>query len=373
MHISILRAGVALVLGCGASVTVQASAPATRPTFGTIVFDRLQVNPDTTINRSGLSLTTPDTGTVKTLAPMIDGVIDDAATWSARGTRIAFEHGSATSNPADRFDIFVIDTRTQQLRQLTSGVGNFVTPAWGPGNRIAFVSRYRHGNCLSISRTNGQHRDLFCAPAPVELMRPMWSKDGGSLYIQAGYYTGSLEPLWRSLAYLVNARTGTALVLHDQVLQESMHMEFAPDGSRGILSNTYPYASEMSMVNFATGVTIPLPSGYAPRWSKDGRRIAFTGEIYEANPPSVVYYEPLFVMRADGSHVRRVTSSRVDNHAYTAADWSRDGVHLLINRRIYLDPSLTVPCFAMRIVNVDTGALKYLPQGYAEAGAWFER
>ena len=78
-------------------------------------------------------------------------------------------------------------------------------------------------------------------------------------------------------------------------------------------------------------------------------------------------------MNADGSNVRRVTRSRVDNHAYIAADWSDDGVHLLVNRRIYLDPSLTIPREALRIINVDTLEVTALPQGSAAAGAWFER
>jgi hypothetical protein len=78
-------------------------------------------------------------------------------------------------------------------------------------------------------------------------------------------------------------------------------------------------------------------------------------------------------MNADGSNIRLVTRSRVDNHAYTAVDWSDDGVHLLVNRQIYLDPSLTIPRVALRIINVDTRSVTSLPGGSAEPGAWFER
>jgi Tol biopolymer transport system component len=102
-----------------------------------------------------------------------------------------------------------------------------------------------------------------------------------------------------------------------------------------------------------------------------GNRIAFTGEIYEVGP-NTRYYEPLYVMNADGTGVRRITDSRVADHAYTAAQWSRDNVHVLVNRRTYTDDSLTQPIFALRMIDTNTRALTSLTSGYVEAGAWYE-
>ncbi len=369
MHVSLFRTLAAALLA-GLASTAAAITPAT---YTSIVFTQPQFDATGMLTRSSLSLATGDGSATSTLTDTAAGVIDNGASWSPDGSRIAFEHAASRSGIPHRFDILSFDTRTRQLRRLTAGAGNFVAATWGPSNRIAFVSRYRRNNCLSIIEADGRQHDLFCPPRPAELRRPMWSRDGNRLFIQAGYYTGGLEPFWRSLAYQVDANTGAALVLDDQVLAEPMPLEFAPDGKRGVYSNQYPYTSEMTLVNFVTGAVRSIGNGYAPRWSKDGRRIAFTSEVYEINPPSVRYYESLFVMRADGSNVSRVTGSRVNNHAYTAVDWSRDGVHLLVNRRIYLDPSLTIPAYTLRMVNVDTGALKVLPDGYAERGALFER
>jgi len=204
-------------------------------------------------------------------------------------------------------------------------------------------------------------------------LRPLWSSDGSRIFVQAGYDTGGLEPTWRSLAYRIDATTGAAFVLDDRVLDESMQLEFSPDGSRGVFSNFYPYTAPMTRIDFASHTLRAIGDGYAPRWSHDGLRIAFTGEVYDMTSTGLRYYEPLYVMNADGSNVRRLTISRTDNHAYTAAQWSRDNVHVLANRRDYLDPSLTVPRFGLRIVNADTRSLRSLPEGYAEPGAWYER
>jgi hypothetical protein len=152
-----------------------------------------------------------------------------------------------------------------------------------------------------------------------------------------------------------------------------LELSFSPDGTRGVYSDIA--ASDMTLVDFRNGSTRVLPRfGRAPLWSPDGERIAITGEVYEVTPGAVRYYEPLYVVNASTLAVRRITDSRVADHAYTAAQWSKDSIHLLVNRRTYAaaDVGLTRPLFALRIINADTRALKQLPSGYAEAGAWFE-
>jgi Tol biopolymer transport system component len=271
------------------------------------------------------------------------------------------------------FDLYALDTRTHRMLRLTYGTANSVTPVWGPRNRVAYVSQYRDKSCLGIIEETGRQHDLFCPPSPAQLMRPVWSADGKYLYLHAGYETGSLEPLWRSLAYRVDSTTGAPFVLDDQVLEESARLAFSPDGRHGVFYNYYPYAAEMTRIDFATGAMSSLGSGYAPLWSPDGRRIAFTGEVYANTSSGLHYFEPLYVMNADGSNLRRLTTSTADNHAYTAAQWSRDNVHVLANRRDFLDPSLTVPSYGLRMVNADTRSLRVLAPGFADTGAWYER
>ena len=133
--------------------------------------------------------------------------------------------------------------------------------------------------------------------------------------------------------------TGSAKLLSDLVMEAPLDLTISPDGNRGIYADIV--ANDMTVVDFRNGAARAMPMrGHAPLFSPDGRRIAFTGEVYEVGPQTR-YYEPLYVMNADGSNVRRITDSRVADHAYTAAQWSRDNVHVLVNRRTYTDDSLT--------------------------------
>jgi Tol biopolymer transport system component len=367
MNVTLFRAALSLTLGCAAATTAAATSTCL---CGSIVYSHQQFNADGTLRGTSLSMTTPGGGG-NALTIDMDGVVDDSASWSPDGTRVAFERSSSASLATRLSDIYTLDTRTRRITKITYGPGNLVKPAWGPRNQIAYVSQYRTHDCLSLVDAKGVQHELFCPPNPAKLMRPVWSTDGNSIYVQAGYDMGGPDNFWRSLAYRIDAATGAPFVLDSRVFDGPQHLEFAPDGQHGIYSNAYPYAEEMTLVDFATRHPHPVGNGYAPRWSKNGLRIAYTGEVYELTNP-VRYYEPLYVMDADGANARRVTATRLNNHAYTAADWSKDNVHLLANRRVYTDPALTVAEYSMRIVNVDTGGLRSLPSGVADSGAWFE-
>lgn len=367
MHASAFFAAMAIAV---VAFPVVAAVPVPAHIPDAIVFSRAQLNADGTTRSSRLWIKAPTTD-ARALTPAADHEEVDAASWSPLGTRLAFQR-TQTGDPQGRSAIFTVGTNGLGLQRATIGAGNFLTPAWGPGNTIAFVSRNRDHDCLSVVDADShQQRNLFCAPTPAQIARPVWAADGHSILIHAGYYTGSLEPLWRSIVYRINASTGAPHVLGDRVLDEPRFLEFSPDGRRGIYSDIY--TTEMFVLDFASGAMSSIGSGYAPRWSPDGRRIAFTREYFDYSGPEFRYYEPLYVMDADGSNARRITLSRLADHAYTAVDWSADGRRLLVNRRIYLDPSLTITRYSLRMVDIGTRAVSNLTDGQAEPGAWFQR
>jgi Tol biopolymer transport system component len=345
-----------------------AQAATTSPA-GSSLFERRQLNPDTTLRSSSLWLLSAS-GT-HALTPTVAGTYDSGGTWSPHGTLIAFQRGTRGAGQQVRYDVFVMDRQGAHVRQLSHGAGSFETPVWGPGPKIALIAKTSQHDCLSLVDVSGGRRiDLFCAPSPARLARPQWSKDGRRLFVAGGYYAGRLSPVWHGMAWRVDASTGTATLLADVVMDEERTLSIAPDGRHGIFADVVP--NEMTMIDFATGAMTPVGDGYgyAPTWSKDGRRIAYTGEVYEFTSGVLRYYNPLYVMDADGRNVRRVTRARVDNVAYTTADWSDDGTHVLANVRTYADVSLTIPRYALRWIDVDSGALIALPGGYADPGAW---
>jgi dipeptidyl aminopeptidase/acylaminoacyl peptidase len=359
-----------------ASVTASAAAPT--PPSGwcgfrateSILIERQRLDPQADVRARQLLLARPGSEAVLELTPLQDGIIDGAASWSPRGERIAFERSDLTADQGLAVRrIHVMDANGAGVQRITQGPGEQLAPAWGPGNRIAFVARQAERDCLATVDAHGRRQqDLFCAPAPARMQRPAWSADGRSLLVVGGYFTGGQYPAWHSLAWRIDAATGAPSVLEDRVLLEPLHLELSPDGSRGIYAEVV--AAPMVQVEFATGAVVELGTGYAPRWSRDGQRIAFTGEVYE-DGPEFRYYEPLYVMRANGSdQPRRLTRSRVDNHAYVAVEWSQDDSQVLVNRRVYTDPSRTASSLTVRVVDVQARTVARVASGLAEPGAW---
>ena len=354
-----------------ASAASELSAHAATPT-GKIVFSRTQAPPPSLPSSRSLWLLDVGTGQVRALTTDSTNVFDMTATWAPDGSSLVFERGTQRLRDDQRHTLQIVSTTTaERPHALIHGIGQFSKPAWGPDNRVAFVTKTSVGECLSIIDASGRNRrDLFCVNAPTELAQPHWSKDGTRVFIGAGAYEGRLEPVWHAQAYNVDVATGSAKLVSDIVMESQLDLTISPDGKRGIYADIV--ANDMTLVDFTNGAATTLPRrGHAPLFSPDGKRIAFTGEIYEVSSDTR-YYEPLYVMNSDGTGVRRITDSRVADHAYTAAQWSRDNVHVLVNRRTYTDSSLTKPLFALRMIDANTRELKALPSGYAEAGAWYE-
>ena len=336
---------------------------------GAIAFSQARYDANGIVVQSNLLL--EEAGRVLPLTPARARTIDSAPSWSPDGSRVVFQRTSTNAPAFNRSHLFSVDRRGR-LRAITPGAGNFLAPAWGPDGRIAYVSRTSRRDCLRVANGDGRAaRDLFCVDAPAQLARPAWSADGRSLLVASGVDVGRMDPVWQGRAYRVDAASGAAARLVEVTMDTERVFEFSPDGRRAVLSDVVP--NELSLVDLRTGAVRTIGTGYAPRWSRDGRRIAFTGEVYDDGPGGFRYYNPLYVMAADGSQPRQLTRIRVDNIAYTAADWSRDGTRILVTRRSFRDPSLILPSDALRMVDVATGAIQAAPAGYAGAGAWFDR
>ena len=371
------------------SGNVQAAALA--PT-GKILFRTSAVDPDGTVRGSRLLRINADGSALHPLMPMVEGIFNGSPTWSPGGGLVAFERFNTL---LDRTDIFLMDSQGQQLHRLTDGSTKFHKPAWGPGGTIAFVSddgpvHWGYvGSCLGTIRADGsQQQHLFCpgvvpaqrALSPIEVSRPTWTADGTSILIEAGYYGGLTAEEWYSAMYKVDARTGAATLLTWKIGEEGG--TFAPNGSDAVYVQwgcpVQPPCSAgvLSIYRFdiASQQSTQLADGYAPLYSPDGSRIAFTRTFLDTTDPDVPRYDQVFVMNADGTNIRQLTSTKVDNIEYLAADWSRDSTQLLVNRTLYSEENgrRVNPRPALRIIDIDSGAITSVSAGYAYRGAWFQ-
>jgi len=216
-----------------------------------------------------------------------------APDWSPNGRRIAFQ-----SDRDGNWEIYVMGADGTEVRRLTDDDAQDGEPSWSPdGKRIAFV----HDGDLYELRANG--REAHSLENDGEW--PSWSPDGKAL-------AWDVEFGDHSYGLVVNG-------------PESGLGEFgAPDHRRPVWSPkgdvlAYQCRSgdhwHICTLNPKTGsmhvLTGDDSDAFAPAWSPDGRRLAFIGDR-DGN-------DQLYVMRADGTGLIRLTSGQADKDTPTWA------------------------------------------------------
>jgi hypothetical protein len=179
---------------------------------------------------------------------------DLAPAWSPDRRRIAFQ-----SNRDGNWEVYVMKADGSGLSRLTDDDAEDGEPSWSPdGKRIAFV---RDGRLFTIAATGGAEQALGAKGEwPTWTPRP---RSGGAERM-------ALSPNGRQVAF--ECRLG-----------DHWHI-CVSNRRRGALRFLTPHSS----------------NAFAPAWSPDGTRIAF---ISDRDGP-----DQLFVMRADGTGVVRLTS-----------------------------------------------------------------
>jgi Tol biopolymer transport system component len=226
---------------------------------------------------------------------------DFDATWSPDGARIAFR-----SERNGESEIWLMNADGSGQRRLARGL----SPAWSPdGSRIAYAAPGdllcppgRGLRCSGLSIMNadgsGQHR----IPHTDGGEYPSWSPDGKRIAFNSNL-SGD------HVMYIVGV-DGSRVVDLSRV-GEGWQVDWSPDG-RSILFTSHRdhpdnYTDIYVMRPDGSGVKrLTHVRGYTPAWSPDGSHIVFSAP-------------GLFVMRADGSGI---TSLPVDGVGETSLpDW----------------------------------------------------
>jgi Ca2+-binding RTX toxin-like protein len=227
----------------------------------------------------------------------VDYVLGDTApAWSPDGTRLAF-----VSQRNGDADIYTMAPDGSDQRELTFSNAWDTDPAWSPdGKQIAFVS-YRGGN-EGIYFMNADGSDQHLAVGDIGYPSHLsWSPDGKSIVFQTYYYDYETG---RELTGLWIAQGASA---HPLLLGSDNDPAWSPDGTRIAFdgSRDDPGNQDVYVMNAdGTGVrrlTSDLADDSHPAWAPDGSAIAFQSERDGKRNPQI------YTMAPDGSNVRRLT------------------------------------------------------------------
>ncbi len=193
----------------------------------------------------------------------------------------------------DAIELHTLDLRSGQSKQLTSDGNVNVEPRFSPdGKRIAFVStayngrfhifagEFSDGTLSNVQRLTGETRSslprYYYSQFDTEIS-PAWSPDGSELVFicNRGHIYGS-GGFWRMKA-LPGAE---AREIHYEETTWKARPDWSPDGTRLVYSSYLGRQwNQLWVIPAAGGDAFPLTYGEydntAPRWSPDGKHIAF--------------------------------------------------------------------------------------------------
>ena len=203
-----------------------------------------------------------------------------APDFSPDGTRIVFAGGGMDARPLTT-DLYVMDLQGSNLRRLTNFDAFISCPRWSPDGELILFSKDMD-ELLLVEVATG--RVLKALPAGVEGTCGDWSPDGFRLAFSSG--PDRQVPSFHEV--LANPSFPREVFVLDLVRGDLTHM---------------PQAG---------------PHATYPRWSPEGQHIVFQAHIppggaWEAGFMPSPGVSEVYVMKADGSEVRRLTyNSQLD-------------------------------------------------------------
>jgi TolB protein len=205
-------------------------------------------------------------------------------TWSADGGRIAFGYG---------YDgIYVVDTDGTSLLRIATGC----CPDWSArGRRIAYALPSETDQAeIFVIRPDGTGKTLVARPkAECEsFSMPTWSPDGEQLAFNVGGASDCDPGASPYVGIIKSYRGRVRSVARGAYAAEP---DWSPDNRRLVYAEPSGTSWMITVLDLKTGKRTKLRRGWHPRWSPNGRLIA-----YSAGGKGI------YTMRPDGSHVTRL-------------------------------------------------------------------
>jgi Tol biopolymer transport system component len=244
-----------------------------------------------------------------------------AQAWPGLNGYMAYGSNRTGSQFSD--DIYVSPLDVESPIRLTFRRADDGQPAWSPdGTRLAFKTAQAGSNQLAVINADGTGETLLTRTFRFSEGQPAWSPDATKLL----YRRTPENPLvqngdtWvldieKSAEHPATPETQPVLLRTG----DERYPSYSPDGTqiafRGDLDLAEPSGDEEIYVMNADGTDVrQLTSNAdfdsAPSWSPDGKRILFErAPAGTFTPGTEAQEKDIYVMRADGTHVRRLTDS----------------------------------------------------------------
>lgn len=367
---SVVVAGLCVVAYASASQAAE-QAPS-----GSILYSQTHVDTSDVPDGTALFRAQAGGGIATGLAPLSLGTLDLNPRWSPSGHTVVFER-VATSQWFTESELYRMDRDGHALRQITVGKSRHQLPVWGPGNLIAYIDGGVDTNqCLAVVKSNGEHQHVLFCPGLTDAVfqAPQWSTDGRTLFAEVHYYgVVGVNPPAYSDVYKVDVETGKATRISHLNIGDVAQLAISPDGKHGVYA--WDATGAMEVVDFSTGKSVGSEYGSlygtSPAWSRDGRYVAFSQNV---NVPGASYgtFGAVFAMRADGSHIRQITTHPVAFEYYYPVEWSVDDSQILLDRTRYIIQGPQAgEYFSVHVLDLANQHISQVTaNGTAEQGAW---
>jgi Tol biopolymer transport system component len=238
--------------------------------------------------------------------------------WSPDGKQIVF-----ASDRTGDWEIYVLRLGDREPRRLTSAPGRDAHPAWSPdGKTIAFQSPREgaHTNLYLMNSDGSGQRKITSHEGFAGV--PAFSPDGRQIAYQ---WTGDMENFrgWRVMMTAPAPGAATRALTDGKANDQVPN--WSPDGKRLIFYSDRTGVDQLyTMTPDGADVVRLTDAPAADRtgaYSPDGKTIAFMSER-EGKPAAI------FLMHADGTHVRRIGK---ESPEHGVPFFSPDGRSLLLS------------------------------------------